>query len=376
MYRNKKLGHSFSMDSDHSSSSSSGGDSIVEWDEDSLISVFIKPFLARPFTLEGCKFRPSNTFGDIRAAIVRESRPDLNEFNDPKTDFLQIPGDFGVLEDNWTIESVFKSCCADITISIVPAGLRPGHLTCLIQMSGNTMILIFFTRRPRTEMLPFRAATSLPVFDGPLELKTCGGRPLSIDNLQDFGSLYTSATHVLLTPSSRIWGILSALSDSRYLVVHVSWDRLSYLFLRVIKVFYPDMPFVAVTDLTPHQLELLTFLDTPQLHMNYLYGWDILDEAEEFCVNHIERLDIKWLGLRPSDLERFPADVFDGLALPRPRDFDNVLSKIKWNLHFSRNKAWIRELELFKANQKCVMFQPRGPLKNILFKRLFEMDCV
>ncbi|KAL5710837.1 DNA topoisomerase (ATP-hydrolyzing) [Ranunculus cassubicifolius] len=290
----------------------------------------------------------------------------------------QMPGYRRDLEDEWTIQSIFSSGCSKkITIALFPRAARGTRLPLPETRPPDLSTVDHpetFARRPKTQMLPFCDASSLPIFDGPLELKSRRGNDLSIDNIIDCFDLFTSASHVLLAPSIQIWSILSALNeDSRYLVIRVTWDRLSYLFIRLINEFYTEIPFVAVTDLDPHQLDLLGFLDTPQHHLKDLYGWDMSNEVEQHYLSYVEHVDIKWLGLRPSDLDRFPANVFDSLALPLPGDFDNILSHIMWNPNLSR---WIKELELFKAHRKCVMFQPKGPLKGVVSKRLSEMNWV
>ncbi|KAL8111400.1 hypothetical protein AgCh_019208 [Apium graveolens] len=112
--------------------------------------------------------------------------------------------------------------------------------------------------------------------------------------------IQTNASVILLATSDKILKDLISFNDkSTYLVVGVSWDILSYLFLRTLRASYLDIPIVAVTDLDPHHLDLLTFLDTPLKKLPCCYGWDLSGESRD--ENNVDFVNIKWLGLRPCD---------------------------------------------------------------------------
>ncbi|XP_021760256.1 probable LRR receptor-like serine/threonine-protein kinase At4g36180 [Chenopodium quinoa] len=92
------------------------------------------------------------------------------------------------------------------------------------------------------------------------------------------------------------------------LIILVKWDKFSYLFLRKLRKCLPDVPIVAATDLDIRDLEPLIFLDTPPKEVPRLYGgWDLSKDCESVGVSDVDFVNIKWMGLRPSDfLNRSP----------------------------------------------------------------------
>lgn len=169
----------------------------------------------------------------------------------------------------------------------------------------------------------------------------------------------TNASVILLAPTDKIFKYLVHInSEHIYLVVRVYWDRLSYIFLRTLRASYPNIPIVAVTDLDPHHLDVLTFLDTPRTGLLNCYGWDLdFDHGNSINMDdflNIDFLNIQWLGLRPDDCQKLLS--FDGAA-PPPPGFCEVIRMLRANPFLRRKKDWLEALDVLNAFGKSVSLQ-------------------
>ncbi|KAL2944216.1 cytochrome b [Bienertia sinuspersici] len=83
------------------------------------------------------------------------------------------------------------------------------------------------------------------------------------------------------------------------LVLLVTWDKFSYWLLRMLrKSIGSQVPIIAFIDADVHQLDLLTFLDTPPQKVSELYG---CNDCADLGVGLVDVVNIKWAGVRPSD---------------------------------------------------------------------------
>ncbi|KMT18292.1 hypothetical protein BVRB_2g024550 [Beta vulgaris subsp. vulgaris] len=88
------------------------------------------------------------------------------------------------------------------------------------------------------------------------------------------------------------------------LILLVTWDKFSYWLLRMLRESIgSQVPIIAFTDADVHQLELLTFLDTPPQKVSQHYGWN---DCADLCVGLVDVVNIKWAGVRPSE-DRSPS---------------------------------------------------------------------
>ncbi|KAL8111225.1 uncharacterized protein LOC141663772 isoform X1 [Apium graveolens] len=169
--------------------------------------------------------------------------------------------------------------------------------------------------------------------------------------------IQTNASVILLATSDKILKDLISFNDkSKYLVVGVSWDILSYLFLTTLRASYPDIPIVAVTDLNPHHLDLLTFLDTPLKKLPCCYGWDLSGESRD--ENNVDSVNIKWLGVRPCDCKSRLS--YDGASC-YPSGFREVTRMLRANPIFRAKKDWLAALSWLDVFGKSVTFHPLAP---------------
>ncbi|KAK1351287.1 hypothetical protein POM88_054506 [Heracleum sosnowskyi] len=169
-------------------------------------------------------------------------------------------------------------------------------------------------------------------------------------------SIKTTANVILLAPNPEIFTHLVVLnSKCEYLVLHVCWDMQSYVFLRTVRASYPNIPIVAVTDLDPHHLYLLTFLDTPPDYLLFCYGWDLSEDFDEDYITDNDFVNIEWLGLCPNDFE---ALHFDDDARPSPLPgFEEVIRMLRVNPYLRRKEDWLAALDWLDLYGKSVSFR-------------------
>ncbi|KAL6539088.1 Protein ACCUMULATION AND REPLICATION OF CHLOROPLASTS 6 [Orobanche gracilis] len=127
---------------------------------------------------------------------------------------------------------------------------------------------------------------------------------------------------------------------------------------------YPDIPIVAVTDLDPPHLNLMTFLDMPLDTVIDTHGWDLsvdygslFFKDEEVYAADIDTVEIKWLGLRPTDCESLFFD--DAPRSPLPC-FGEVIRTLKVNPYLRMKEQWLAALHWLEEFGSSVSFHPRG----------------
>ncbi|XP_021760458.1 uncharacterized protein LOC110725279 [Chenopodium quinoa] len=165
------------------------------------------------------------------------------------------------------------------------------------------------------------------------------------------------------------------------LMILVKWDKFSYLFLRKLRKCLPDVPIVAATDMDIRDLELLTFLDTPPKEVPRLYGsWDLCKDCESVGVSDIDYVNIKWMGLRPSDfLDRSPFSKyllsrFSFSFPPAPTESAEFIEISKFLLQhpsLCRKVEWVNELKaliqlLYHPSFPCTASEGYLPAKILL----------
>ncbi|KAK1400580.1 hypothetical protein POM88_000185 [Heracleum sosnowskyi] len=138
----------------------------------------------------------------------------------------------------------------------------------------NIAIPVSIIRRPKSLQL-----SGLGIH-GQYKLLDSSNSSIPDSSIRFAASVQTNASLILLAPNDKILkDLISFNGKCKYLVVGVTWDILSYLFLRKVRASYPDVPIVAVTDLDPHHLDLLTFFDTPLVNLPCCYGFDLSKES-------------------------------------------------------------------------------------------------
>lgn len=210
-------------------------------------------------------------------------------------------------------------------------------------------------------------------------------KSLPLSEIKLCSSVQTNASVILLAPNDEILKDLVSLnSESKYLVLRVSWDILSYYFLRTLRSSYPDIPIVAVTDLDPHHLNLLTFLDTSPDIVIGTHGWDLSVDLETYFFDDevyaadIDFVEIKWLGLRPTDCESL---FFYGATRSPLPGFNEVIRMLKVNPHLRMKEHWLAALHWLEEFGSSVSFHPRGDCHvnlgdDFIAKKVYEKDWV
>lgn len=347
---------------------------------DPLVKIYVTPLTDRPFTME---FKMSDTIGKFRDEVCHKIKEEHLRIRNPEELVLRVLFQPDDLQNEWTFGYLLGDvkCSQRLTIVLYPPVVLQKawqpfpKLVEDCESEEEADVVLGAAKRPKTKILPWSCQEI--VVDGPLLMKD-EEEPIPVQKFRYCNFLRTTAAVVLLALNDRIWNYLrdfNAQHNYQYLIVRVSWDFLSYAFLRKLRIFYNSIPIVAVTDLHPYDLDLLTFLDTIPDHVKPIYGWDLFQDCENFEVTHIEYVDIMWLGLRPSDCAAHHFDAH-ALALPLPRDFDKVINRVMWNGHFSRKKEWVQELKCLQESRKCYMFQPMGPLKDLISARLSDKDWI
>ncbi|KAL8111222.1 hypothetical protein AgCh_019073 [Apium graveolens] len=182
--------------------------------------------------------------------------------------------------------------------------------------------------------------------------------------------LNTTPPVILLAPTSEIFNHLMD-TKSEYLVLRVSWDMQSYFFLRTLRTSYPDIPIVAVTDLNPHHLDLLTFLDTPPEDVPIYYGWHVTRDSDEVDRTVIDFVNIQWLGLCPNDCDALHFN-YDPNHAPIP-GFDEVIRVLRLNPYFDRKVDWLAALDWLDLYHKPMSFLSGG---DFISKKLSNKNWV
>ncbi|KAK1351941.1 hypothetical protein POM88_053822 [Heracleum sosnowskyi] len=382
-----------------------GFDMNVTWNE---IKVCVNVWaLTRSFFLGG--FEPSDTVG-----IVKMRVNDL-VFRTPITEkFLPLHPACGemvsfegnVFGDDETLTSLYKSCCSKgdkyITMDYIRAPDLKGtpkiqehmHFLRLTQTARFIEEEIEESHEDKhtflededededehededTVSIAKRPTTIHPVglgIKGPYELFNSKNKIISLSSFKFAVSMKTTASVILLAPNSEIFTHLNFLnSKSEYLVLHVCWDLQSYFFLRTVRTSYPTIPIVAVTDLDPHHLDLLTFLDTPPYDVLMCYGWDLSEDSDdEYFVTRNDFVNIKWLGLCPNDFEGLH---FNDDARPAPLPgFEEVIRMLRVNPYLRRKEDWLAALDWLDVYGKSVSFHLGG---DFVSRKLSEKDWV
>lgn len=172
-------------------------------------------------------------------------------------------------------------------------------------------------------------------------------------------NMTTTASLVLLAFNSANLGVLKKFSVkvrhiSDTLCLQVNWDKYSYLFLRKLRLYLdPDVPIVAVTDLDVRHLELLAFLDTPPHDLPELYGWDLSQDCAVLGVQDIKYVNIKWLGIRPSDsMDTSPYHAcFAKASCKLPDDFSDIYDSLLAHPHLAGKTEWVKELQFISGSK-------------------------
>ncbi|XP_074263198.1 uncharacterized protein LOC141586007 [Silene latifolia] len=200
--------------------------------------------------------------------------------------------------------------------------------------------------------------------DGDIELMDDNDQPIPVSKVWDFASIATSASAVLLATNDGILKKLYELNskEKRYVVVRIGIDLLSYVFLRLFRDCFPDMPIVAVTNYDLADLDIVAFLDSSVGDIRRLYNLDLIHyEISARDVAHIEEVEIKWLGLRYAHRGTLlPEADFDALAYPPSNKFDKVMRRLLKNPTIIWKNSWFRELRHLKKYQKYVAFPDCG----------------
>uniref|UniRef100_A0A803MXE9 Uncharacterized protein n=1 Tax=Chenopodium quinoa TaxID=63459 RepID=A0A803MXE9_CHEQI len=100
---------------------------------------------------------------------------------------------------------------------------------------------------------------------------------------------------------------------------------------------YLEIPIVTVTDLDPHHLDLLTFLDTPPENIPICYGWDLSRDFNNFVafirmlrVNPFLRRKkhwlaaLEWLGVFGKSVALAPAYLRRGYRVPLKKKLNEI----------------------------------------------------
>ncbi|VFQ99406.1 unnamed protein product [Cuscuta campestris] len=337
-----------------------------------------------PLTLDG--FKSSDTISYVKARVCQTAMDlGLHPLNADIRSLMSPQGPH--LEDNQTLASAFHPGCQDEILILYyfidaakkrkfrepKADMRWLPICKLVRFreeahednvgSYEYGYPILIEKRPKSiyAPLPFAQVPDLGIH-GQYELLDVERRPITLSKIMHTHSVATTASVVLLALNDRILkDLVSSNSESEYLVIRVSWDKLSYFFVRLLRTAYPDIPIVAVTDLDPHHLDLLTFLDTPPEFLPSCYGWDLTrDFKEDVCSSDLGFANIKWLGLRPFDF-RLPR--LDSLKSGTSRcpGFDKVISMLRANPFLRKKKEWLEALDWLGLVGKCVSLHLLAP---------------
>lgn len=344
-----------------------------------------------PVTLQ-CK--ASDSIIDIKTRVCQE-QPRLG---DPEIGIMRCSAGHE-LEDSQTLESLFNPGCAEFKISLYFLSRTGTKIKQEPEKKGINWLPIckcvrfrveaheenlcieddymprpvLIEKRPKTihGPLPFAQLSDLGIH-GQYDLLDSEKRSIPISSIRNATSIQTAARVILLAPTREILKYLVNLnSKSEFLLVCVSWDKLSYIFLKKLRTSYPDIPIVAVTELNPHHLDLLTFLDTPLEDLPCCYGWDLSRDFEDVAATKIDFVNIRWLGMRPVDcdgllsLDCYAPSPDEVTPSPHevtpPPGFHEVIRMLVANPFLRRKKAWLAALDWLKVFGKPVSFHPLSP---------------
>jgi meiotic recombination protein SPO11 len=115
-------------------------------------------------------------------------------------------------------------------------------------------------------------------------------------------------------------------------------DVATRLFLRKIRDQL-KIPVLALVDSDPYGLKILSVYMSGSKQMSY-------------DSNHLTTPDIKWLGVRPSDLDKY--NLPQQCRLPMTEADKKMGQELLKEPFVQKNKAWVRELELMlKTGEKA-----------------------
>lgn len=336
-------------------------------------------------------FTSSDTVSVVKERILKKATeldlpPLLQEIREMKT----LEGQ--VLEDNQTIASLSNSASdLSTTITMYYRILSPMDRNPELKEHMRWLMIcerLWFNKeahKPTIQAsLPIAQFSDLCI-NGHYNLFDLNNISIPLSEIKLCSSVQTNASVILLAPNDEILKDLVSLnSESKYLVLRVSWDILSYFFLRTLRSSYPDIPIVAVTDLDPHHLDLLTFLDMPPDTVIVTHGWDLNVDCETYFFDDevyaadIDIVEIKWLGLRPTDCESL---FFDGATRSPLPCFNEVIRMLKVNPHLRMKEHWLAALHWLDEFGSSVSFHPRGDCHvylgdDFIAKKVSEKDWV
>lgn len=105
------------------------------------------------------------------------------------------------------------------------------------------------------------------------------------------------------------------------------------------------LTFIAVTDLDNHNLDLLSFLDMPPNELLTHYKLNLSEECRHAGVSQDSTVNIKWLGLRPSDIDTYGACFKAHSWKQCQSDFKMVNDQLLSDPSFCRKETWKAELK-------------------------------
>ncbi|KAK1400595.1 hypothetical protein POM88_000200 [Heracleum sosnowskyi] len=287
----------------------------------------------------------------------------------------------GILPTGFDMDSTRNEIkiCVNVSALARPfflLGFEPSDTVRIVKIRVNDLI---FKTPIQENFLPFHPATREMVSSDGIVFgddqtlaslyETCCSNVLTF---KFSVSIKTTANVILLAPNPEIFTHLVVLNRKcEYLVLHVCWDMQSYVFLRTVRASYPNIPIVAVTDLDPHHLDLLTFLDTPPDYLLFCYGWDLSEDFDEDYITDNDFVNIEWLGLCPNDCE---ALHFDDDARPAPLPgFEEVIRMLRVNPYLRRKEDWLAALDWLDLYGKSVSFRLGG---DFVSRKLSKKDWV
>uniref|UniRef100_A0A803KV57 Uncharacterized protein n=1 Tax=Chenopodium quinoa TaxID=63459 RepID=A0A803KV57_CHEQI len=141
----------------------------------------------------------------------------------------------------------------------------------------------------------------------------------------------------------RVWELINLTTNCKRVLL--AFDRATCSWLRKLAQSVSGLTFIAITDLDHHHIDRLTFLAAPPREVLSHYGWDLSKECKLTGVYEDASIDIKWLGLGPSDIDAH-AKCFKLHAFKQGEtDFKAVLDRLLTIPTFAKNEAWKDELQ-------------------------------
>ncbi|KAL5729506.1 hypothetical protein ACHQM5_002446 [Ranunculus cassubicifolius] len=207
-----------------------------------------------------------------------------------------------------------------------------------------------------------------------------GGLPC---DLKDVVKMTTTAKHVILATTAFNHDLLNMYHAHLNLDIHndpndiilvllVTWDKFSYLFLRKLrKSIGSDVPIIAITDSNLHDLDLLAFLDTPPQQVASLYGWDLSQDCVALGLMDVV-VDVKWAGLRPSETQNQTLAPTTHAVAVSSRDYGIICNKLKHHPRLVEKPKWLQELALFEKQPLYLLHFFGMSNSEIIFSKYFR----